>query len=32
MSTRSWLFVVTIAVIYSAVAGYWLDALVYRCG
>ena len=31
MSTRSWLFVVTIAAIYSAVAGYWLGALVHMC-
>ncbi len=32
MSTRSWLFVVVIAVIYAAIAGYWLGVLVYRCG
>ncbi len=31
MSTLSWLFVVVIAVIYAAVAGYWLGALVYMC-
>lgn len=29
MSTRSWLFVVTIAVIYAAIAWYWLGALVH---
>ena len=29
MSTRSWLFTGGIVAIYSAVAGYWLGALVY---
>lgn len=31
MSTRSWLFTLGIVAIYSAVAGYWLGALVHLC-
>lgn len=31
MSTQSWVFMMVIAVIYAAIAGYWLGALVYWC-